>query len=234
MKTQRLLVLLALAVAPAAALTTTSLDDQAAAKTGDAAVIAAQLPSYPLEMCPVSGEPLEDPVNRVYEGRLVRLCCDSCIKMFERDPKAVIAQIDAAVIAAQKPSYPLKKCVVSDEELGGMGDPIDYVHGTRLVRFCCKSCVKEFAKDPEKYLGKVDAALIAQQIPKYPLKTCMLSGEPLGDDGVDALYGTRLVRFCCDKCATKFRANPAKYLAELDKAAAAKPEAPVKTGATGG
>ena len=66
---------------------------------------------------------------------------------------------DAAVIAEQLPGYPLDTCVVSGEKLGGeMGEPFNHVYQGRLVRFCCKGCVKEFGKDPAKYLAKIDAA----------------------------------------------------------------------------
>lgn len=61
------------------------------------------------------------------------------------------------------PAYPLTTCVVSDEPLGDMGKPIDYIHKEegkpdRLVKFCCKMCVGKFKKDPAKYLAKLDAA----------------------------------------------------------------------------
>ncbi|AKC83063.1 hypothetical protein IMCC26134_10255 [Verrucomicrobia bacterium IMCC26134] len=62
-------------------------------------------------------------------------------------------------------SYPLTTCVVSGEALegGNMGGPVDYIHKAegklgRLVRFCCSGCVKNFKKDPAKYLAKLDAA----------------------------------------------------------------------------
>lgn len=201
-----------------------STGQDAAPAGADAAVIEQQLPSYPLTTCPISGHELgEDAVNHVQDGRLVRLCCEDCVAGVEKDPKAVVAKIDAAVIAAQGPSYPLTTCVVSGEELGGMGEPIDYVHGTRLVRFCCKMCVKGFTKDPKPAMAKVDAALIAAQLETYPLTTCVISGNPIGDDGVDHLYGTRLVRFCCADCVAGFLKAPAKHLAKLDAAAAKAP-----------
>lgn len=62
-------------------------------------------------------------------------------------------------------AYPMRNCVVSDEELdaGAMGEPINHVYQVaekpdRLVRFCCKSCVKDFKKDPAMYLAIIDAA----------------------------------------------------------------------------
>lgn len=55
--------------------------------------------------------------------------------------------------------YPLKTCVVSGDALGGdMGDPVIYKYKGREIRFCCKNCVKDFEKDPAKYLKKLDDA----------------------------------------------------------------------------
>lgn len=57
-------------------------------------------------------------------------------------------------------SYPLKKCVVSDEKLGGHGKPVKVTapDGTD-VYLCCKDCLKDFKKDPAKYARMVkDAA----------------------------------------------------------------------------
>lgn len=57
----------------------------------------------------------------------------------------------------------------------------------------------------------------------YPLKTCVVSGEPLGEmDEVKVIhYEGREVRLCCEDCEKPFRKNPEKYLKKLDKAAAA-------------
>lgn len=71
-------------------------------------------------------------------------------------------------------TYPLLTCVVSGELLDGdMSGPVDYIHKQpgqpdRLVRFCCRSCVKEFKKDPEKFLRKIDAAAAAKAAPTVP------------------------------------------------------------------
>jgi hypothetical protein len=193
----------------------------ATAKIDDAKAIAHQLPSYPLTTCPVSHEALdaEKPVDFLHEGRLVRLCCKGCVKGFKKDPAATLAAIDAAIIAEQGPSYPMTECPMSGEALGSMGDPLPVIHGTRLVKLCCKGCVKGFHKNPEKALAKVDAALIAQQKPTYAVKTCLVSGDELGDDAHDMLYGTRLVRLCCKKCVAGFEKDPATFVAKLDAAA---------------
>jgi hypothetical protein len=71
----------------------------------------------------------------------------------------------AAWLAKAKEEYPLQTCVVSGDKLedSSMGAPVDYIHkeagkADRLVRFCCKSCVKDFKKDPAKYLKMIDDA----------------------------------------------------------------------------
>ena len=68
-----------------------------------------------------------------------------------------------AVLAAdQQPAkvkpYPLSTCVVSGEKLGEMGDPYVFTNGTRQIKLCCKSCLKDFKKDSAKYVKKLDAA----------------------------------------------------------------------------
>jgi hypothetical protein len=63
----------------------------------------------------------------------------------------------------------------------------------------------------------------------YPLDTCVVSGEKLGEMGAPIDYihkeagkPDRLVRFCCKMCVPKFKKDPAKYLKLIDEAAAAK------------
>ena len=55
--------------------------------------------------------------------------------------------------------YPLKTCIVSGEKLGGdMGKPITLVYKGQEMKFCCKDCVKDFNKDPKKWMKKFDEA----------------------------------------------------------------------------
>jgi hypothetical protein len=78
---------------------------------------------------------------------------------------------DKPVADSAKAAYPLTTCVVSGDKLvGDMGGPIDYVYTVkgqpdRLVRFCCKDCIKDFEKEPAKYLKKIDEAAAANAKP---------------------------------------------------------------------
>lgn len=54
--------------------------------------------------------------------------------------------------------YPLKTCVVSGDKLGEMGDPFVYVYKGQEIKFCCKNCLKDFNKDPQKYIKQINEA----------------------------------------------------------------------------
>lgn len=57
--------------------------------------------------------------------------------------------------AKSKP-YPLEFCLVSDEKFEGSDmKPFELVHEGQTIKFCCKSCVKDFKKEPKKYLAKL-------------------------------------------------------------------------------
>lgn len=62
-------------------------------------------------------------------------------------------------------------------------------------------------------------ALAAEAKPAYPLTTCVVSGEKLGEMGPPVVinYQGTEVRFCCNGCVKKFNADPAKYLVKLGK-----------------
>ena len=73
----------------------------------------------------------------------------------------------AADAKPTKSTYPLTTCVVSGEKLGGdMGDPYIFTYKDpkikddpgREVRLCCTNCLKDFNKEPAKYLKKIDEA----------------------------------------------------------------------------
>ena len=65
----------------------------------------------------------------------------------------------AADKTSEKPKpYPLKVCVVTDEKLGEMGEAYVFVYEGREIKLCCKSCQKDFKKEPAKYIKKLEAA----------------------------------------------------------------------------
>ena len=180
---------------------------------------------YTLDTCPVSGQKLGsmgDPVVKTYDGREVRFCCGGCIGKFEADKAGYWKKIDEKIVTDQMPFYPTETCVVSGEPLimDGEDISINMVYGNRLVRLCCKSCKREFAASPEKFIAALDTATADAQRADYPLDTCVVAGGKLGSmgDPVEMVVAGRLLQLCCPKCAPKVEANPTKYIGMIDKA----------------
>lgn len=78
-----------------------------------------------------------------------------------------VAEVDAAWAGQARKVYPLDACLTSDEKLGSMGKPSEWVYRSagqkdRLVVFCCEGCNDDFMKEPAKYLAKLDAAAKAK------------------------------------------------------------------------
>lgn len=48
-------------------------------------------------------------------------------------------------------------CIVTDNALGSMGDPVVIEYEGREIKFCCAPCEEEFFAEPAKYLAKLDA-----------------------------------------------------------------------------
>jgi hypothetical protein len=60
-------------------------------------------------------------------------------------------------IASSVKPYPLTKCVVSGESI----DPAKaytFVRNGQEIKLCCKDCLAEFDKDPNKFLAKISEA----------------------------------------------------------------------------
>ncbi|MEI8289331.1 MAG: hypothetical protein WCH99_07645 [Verrucomicrobiota bacterium] len=59
--------------------------------------------------------------------------------------------------AKAKPDL-LATCPVSGEKLGEMGKPLVFTYQDQEVKLCCKSCKKDFDKNPDKYIKLIRAA----------------------------------------------------------------------------
>ena len=71
-----------------------------------------------------------------------------------------LASAGAAEGTNAKPKpYPLTTCIVSGEKLDGdMGKPYVFTYQDREIKLCCKSCLKDFNKEPAKFIKKLDEA----------------------------------------------------------------------------
>ena len=53
-------------------------------------------------------------------------------------------------------TYPLAKCVVSDDKLGEHGKPYVFLQKGQEIKLCCKDCLKDFKKDTAKFMKKLE------------------------------------------------------------------------------
>ena len=49
-----------------------------------------------------------------------------------------------------------KICPVSGDKVGDMGEVVQLEYQGKIYNFCCKSCLKDFNEDPDKYVKKVE------------------------------------------------------------------------------
>lgn len=60
----------------------------------------------------------------------------------------------ATSVGGTKP-YPLKTCIVTENDLGSMGDEQRIVYQGQEIKFCCKPCEAKFLGNPAKYLARI-------------------------------------------------------------------------------
>ena len=93
------------------ALVATFLANPAALPAADAAAgkseAAGKVKPYPLKTCVVSGEEIDEkgamkPYSFVYQGQEIKLCCESCKKDFDKNPKKYLGMIEKAAKEAEK------------------------------------------------------------------------------------------------------------------------------------
>ena len=140
------------------------------------------------------------------------------------DKTGNLKKLDEVIVKDQLKVYPMANCIVMPED--ELADPRgteamedkNVVIGNRLYRFCCKSCIRKFKKDPAKYNAELDKLVMKQQAADYPLEVCVISGRSLGESPQELVVANRLIRTCCGGCSNKVKANPTTSIAQLDKA----------------
>lgn len=67
----------------------------------------------------------------------------------------LIAAISMTAFGSDPKPYPLSTCIVSGEKLGEMGKPVVIIKDGQEVKLCCKNCIKDFNKEPKKFLKEI-------------------------------------------------------------------------------
>ncbi len=65
-----------------------------------------------------------------------------------------------------------------------------------------------------------DTKTTKKDLKPYPLKTCVVSGEKLGEMSPPYVftYKDRQIKLCCKDCLGDFKKDPAKYVKKLEVA----------------
>ena len=128
-------------------------------------------------------------------------------------------------------AYPLTICPISQRPLGAkpfvvvLEDMPDADMNGRELKFCCGGCKTRFMADAKTNMDKLDATIIKDQLKVYPLANCIVMPDdeltdPRGPEAMEnknVIIDNRLYRFCCKACVRRFKKDPAKYNAQLDK-----------------
>ncbi len=117
------------------------------------------------DKCARDQKDVDPKLSVTYKGQLIGLCSADCKAKFEADPAKYIQRVkEFKEPAAPKPeekkpepkadAKPInKKCPLMPEE--DIDAKVTFTYKNQVIAFCCKDCCKEFAKEPEKHVGKV-------------------------------------------------------------------------------
>lgn len=159
----------------------------------------------PLPECPVMGEPIDFTVSAKTDAGPVYFCCAECVERFEKDPAKYAAKADAQRAALRKRDRVQARCPVGGEPLDGK---TNIEHEGQKIGFCCSKCADKFKADPASYAGKLEASFVYQTI-------CPVAGRPISAAHSSEVVPGQRVYFCCEKCAARMAADPAKYAPKL-------------------
>jgi len=79
------------------------------------------------------------------------------------------------------------------------------------------AAVSGFTQRPPVAPNQSESVMQSSAAAAYPLTTCVVSGEKLGEMGKPVVmnYQGTEVRFCCAMCVDQFKKDPTKYFAKL-------------------
>lgn len=98
-----------------------------------------------------------------------------------------------------------------------LGKPADakitFTYEGKVIAFCCTKCCAAFAKEPKKFIDKVNAAPAKKEEPKpVAVNTvCPVSGKAV-DAQVTFAYEGKVIGFCCKDCCAAFAKEPKKFI----------------------
>lgn len=102
------------------------------------------------ELCPIMGKKINKKFYADIQGQRVYFCCPKCDEKFKADADSYFKKAAADGVQFENIQ---KICPVTGEPISKKASE-DWEG--RRVYFCCKMCQPVFAKDPLKYLKRLD------------------------------------------------------------------------------
>jgi YHS domain-containing protein len=155
--------------------------------------------------CPVMGEPINLFVKTDTKDGPVHFCCGHCIEKYTANPAKYAKKVEAQRKALEALPRMQVTCPVSGEPV----DPkVSFERDGKKVYACCPKCIEPMKKDFAKYQARLSGS--------YTYQTkCPVSGEDISPKSFADFGSGQRVYFCCDKCKTRFQAEPAKFSGSL-------------------
>ncbi len=111
--------------------------------------------------------------------------------------------------------------------MGGKINKEQYVdYEGKRIYVCCKGCIAKIQKDPKKYIQKMESEGVT--VAKVQTTCAVMGGKIKKDLYVD--HDGKRIYMCCKGCTGKLKADPGKYVAELEAAGIALDAVPKATG----
>jgi YHS domain-containing protein len=108
--------------------------------------------------CPVMGGKIDSTAYTDIQGQRVYHCCPACSAALKKDPDKYFKKAaEEGILFENIQTF----CPVSGKTLAEKETYVDYQG--RRVYFCCPNCIPTFEKDPQKYLGILDAPAKPQE-----------------------------------------------------------------------
>lgn len=168
--------------------------------------------------CPVMDKDLPAHAKwTIVNGQIFYTCCPPCVDKIKADPKTYFAKLDAlyaANVGGPSGHDSLKIavqniCPVTGEALGSMGTPIKAKIGEEELFLCCEECKT----------GKIDGGhwtTIHANFAKAQ-GICPVMKKPLPANSKWTVVDGQIFYVCCPPCIDKIKADPAKFVADVDK-----------------
>jgi hypothetical protein len=115
-------------------------------------------------------------------------------------------------------AYYLSVCAWCGGLLGSRGEAVEVTRAGRPLRFCSGPCAADFDAAGAAAFERLDARMIADQRPHYPLKVSLLTGRPLGPAPIEFIWGNRLFMAVDEAERRRILASPAEAIRVLDRA----------------